>query len=290
MIHRITLIIVACLLITSCKQNTQATKENTTQDSKEQKEETHTVSADIKNMKIDHFNLWTKQPEVFKKKLVEAGFTVVPDSLIPPHQGQGTRGKFMNFLNMYFELIYVINEEEFLSNQKANPLLDFETRGNHQENGASPFSVALKMKNYDVSKIPFETVRYHQSWMGSDSVSIQSAKSSKTNFTEPSVFVVYPEISADEFESLEEVDTKIPEEYAMWRQFFKHKNGAKKVTDIKIHIVRKHEVSDVMKTLNGLEVLDVIDDTSHCIEVDFDNRAQNITLDFRPDFPVIFRL
>jgi hypothetical protein len=279
-----------CVLIISCKQNTQASKDNETNVATAQKNETDASKESIKNLKVDHFNFWTKKPEAFKKKLVEAGFTVVPDSLIPPHEGQGTRGKFINFLNMYFEIIYVDNEEEFITNQKANPLLDFETRGNHQENGASPFSFALKMKEYDATKIPFETVRYHQSWMSSDSVSIQSAKSSKTNFSEPSVFVVYPEISADEFENIDELAVKIPEEYAMWREFFKHKNGAKKVTNIKLHMVRKHEVSDAFKAVNSLEGIDIVDDTKHYIEVDFDNKVQNITLDFRPDFPVIFRL
>ncbi|WP_298511913.1 hypothetical protein [uncultured Kordia sp.] len=277
----ILIILLTCIAIVSCDSKKQV---------KTEKETKVEIAPElIKNLKVDHFNLWTKKPEEFKKKLVKAGFTVIPDSLRPPHVGQGTQGKYINFLNMYFEIISVYDEEELMANQKQNPLLDFETRKNYEKNGASPFSISLQMKAYDASKIPFETVKYHQSWMSSDSVNIESAKSSKTNFSEPSVFVVYPEISSDDFATIEDL-VKIPEEYAMWREFFKHSNGAKRVTNMKVHMVRKHEVSDVIPVLNGIEGLQIIDDTSHFIEVDFDHKIQNIKLDFRPDFPVIINL
>lgn len=50
-------------------------------------------------------------------------------------------------------------------NNRINKQLDFTERANFEKNGASPFSVALKVKDYNLAKIPFETVRYHQDWM-----------------------------------------------------------------------------------------------------------------------------
>ncbi|MEM6684373.1 MAG: hypothetical protein AAF617_01155 [Bacteroidota bacterium] len=275
--------------MSSCGQKEKVSKESISQAENTIDSMSDSRQALSENLKIDHFNLWTNTPELLKQKLVEAGFTVVPDSLIQPHQGQGTRGKYINFLNMYFEIIYINNEEEFKSNQIANPLLDFETRGNYLENGASPFSIALRMKEYVVEKIPFETVAYHQSWMDEEAISIRAAKSSKTKFSEPSVFIINPG-NNEEFESIEELVAKIPEQYAIWREFFKHKNGAKKVTNIQLHIQRTHEISNTIQVLNSLEDIQILDDTSQYIEIDFDNKEQDITLDFRPDFPVIFRL
>ncbi len=240
------------------------------------------VSSDLE---IDHFNIWVENPKKAKEKLVEIGFTSVPDSLSQIHKGQGTAGRYFNFLNGYLELIFVYDQSEFEKNSEVNNELDFIERANFKENGASPFSIALKIKNYKIEKIPFEKVRYHQDWM-EENVNIYSAKNSKTNLGEPSIFVVYPEIESDRFETLTDLK-EIPEEYSIWREFFKHPNGAKKITNIKITSSDLDLETETMKAINGIENVTVQNGTEHLIELYFDNNVQKKSFDLRPELPMI---
>ncbi|MEP2057986.1 MAG: hypothetical protein ABJJ05_09285 [Maribacter litoralis] len=120
-----------------------------------------------------------KNPEIAKKRLVEIGFNSVPDSLSQIHKGQGTAGKYFHFLNGYLELIFVYDQNELEKNNFINKDLDFTERANFEKNGASPFSIALKLKDYNIEKIPFEKISYHQDWM-EPNVNIYSTKNSKT--------------------------------------------------------------------------------------------------------------
>ena len=99
------------------------------------------VSSDLE---VDHFNIWVKNPKEAKEKLIEIGFISVPDSLSQIHKGQGTAGRYFNFLNGYLELIFVYDQSELEENNKENNELDFTERANFKKNGASPFSIAFK--------------------------------------------------------------------------------------------------------------------------------------------------
>lgn len=114
------------------------------------------------NLQVDHFNIWTKSPQLAKEKLIELGFIALPDSLSKVHHGQGTTGRYFYFLNNYLELIYVNDEKEFKANNAKNKDLDFAERADFKNNDASPFSIALKVKDYNTDKIPFQKVTYHQ--------------------------------------------------------------------------------------------------------------------------------
>lgn len=246
---------------------------------------TQSIASDLA---IDHFNIWVENPTKAKAKLTELGFISVPDSLSRIHYGQGTAGRYFYFLNNYLELIFVYNENELKENTVQNPQLDFAERAAFTNNGVSPFSIALKVKGYSIEKIPFEKVKYHQEWM-EENANIYSAKSSKTNLQEPSVFVVYPEIESDRFETMEDL-VKIPEEYALWREFFKHPNGAKKVTRITITSTNLDLSSSTMRALNGIENLTIESGKEHLMELYFDQKIQGKTYDLRPDLPLIIHL
>lgn len=246
---------------------------------------TEAVASDIA---IDHLNIWVTHPEVAKKRLTDIGFIGIPDSLSKIHEGQGTSGRYFNFLNGYLELIFVYDQQELEQNVVANPDLDFTERANFNQNGASPFGIALKVKDYDIDKIPFEKVRYHQDWM-EDSSSIYAAKNSKTHVKEPSVFVVYPVIEADHFETLADLKN-IPEEYAMWREFFKHPNGAEKVTKIVITSPKVDLTTTTMRTLNGFDDVTIKGGAEHLMELYFDEHRQGKSFDLRPELPLKIHL
>lgn len=248
-------------------------------------QKTLNVSSDLE---VDHFNIWVENQKKAKEKLIEIGFTCVPDSLSQIHKGQGTAGRYFNFLNGYLELIFVYDQSELEENNKENNELDFIERSNFKENGASPFSIALKIKDYKIEKIPFEKVRYHQDWM-QENVNIYSAKNSKTNLGEPSIFVVYPEIESDRFETLSDLKN-IPEEYAFARAFYKHPNGAKKITNIKIISSDLDLKTETMKAINGIKNVNVQNGTEHLMELYFDNNVQEKSFDLRPELPIIINL
>jgi len=240
------------------------------------------------HLQVDHFNIWVENPKIAKEKLNEIGFNSVPDSLSEVHKGQGTAGRYFNFLNGYLELIFVYDQNELEENSKQNKDLDFTERANFKKNGALPFSIALKVKDYDIAKIPFEKVRYHQDWMD-ESANIYSAKNSKTNLKEPSIFVVYPEIESDRFETLSDLKN-IPDEYAFAREFYKHPNGAKKITNIVITSPDIDLKTETIKVVNGIQNLTVENGQEQIIELYFDNNIQGKTFDLRPELPLIINL
>jgi hypothetical protein len=254
-------------------------------DNKQVKGLTESVTSDLQ---IDHLNIWVKDPKTAKNKLTDIGFTSVPDSLSPIHKGQGTSGRYFHFLNNYLELIFVYNQNELEQNNAVNKDLDFTERANFDKNLASPFSIALKVKDYNTEKIPFEKVRYHQDWMD-ENASIFSAKNSKTNLKEPSIFVVYPEIESGRYESLTALE-KFPSEDDSWKAYFKHPNGAQKITNITITSTDLDLNTETMKAINDIENVTVKNGKAHLMELYFDNNIQKKSFDLRPELPLIIHL
>jgi len=243
------------------------------------------ISSDLQ---VDHFNIWVENPKKAKELLTQIGFTAVPDSLCEVHTGQGTTGRYFHFLNSYLELIFVFDQNELEENNAINKKLDFTERANFKKNGASPFSIALKVKDYDIDKIPFEKIKYHQNWMEQNS-SIYSAKSSKINLKEPSVFIVYPQIESGTFASLNELEN-FPSKDSSWKEFFKHQNGAQKITDIIITSNDLNLNTKTVKALNGIKNLAIKSGKKHLMELHFDNDIQGKLFDLRPELPLIIYL
>lgn len=242
---------------------------------------TKTISTDLD---FDHFNIWVENPILAKEKLIDIGFTAVSDSLSDIHKGQGTTGRYFHFLNSYLELIFVYDQKELEENNRINKELDFTERANFAENGALPFSIALKLKDYDIEKIPFEKIRYHQDWMDKG-LSIYTAKNSKKYLREPSIFVVYPELESTQFNTLADVEN-IPDEYAFARAFYKHPNGVKKLTKIIITSTDLNLNTATMQTVNSIENLTVRNGTEYLMELYFDNSMQGKSFDLRPELPL----
>ncbi len=273
------LVLLTFLFMMGCTEQNQENVRNVTSESPIQ------TSSDLQ---VDHFNMWVKNPTKAKQLLLDIGFTAVPDSLSQIHHGQGTAGRYFSFLNAYLELIFVYDQKELEVNSTKNEALDFSERANFENNGASPFSIALKIKDYQIKKIPFETVAYRQDWM-EENTSIFAAKSSKTHLKQPSVFVVYPEIEADVFESLSALDS-MPTKDDFWKAFFKHPNGAKKVTQIVITSTDKSLTTKTILALNGIENVTVKTGKEHLMELHFDDDALGKSFDLRPDLPLVIYL
>ncbi|MEO1516894.1 MAG: VOC family protein [Bacteroidota bacterium] len=235
-------------------------------------------------LQVDHVNIWIDEPAAGKKKLEALGFTAIPDSLCQVHQGQGTTGRYFYFLNAYLELIFINDREEFERNAQKNNALDFLERSNSPDNGFCPFGVALKVDGYDREKIPFDVVAYSQDWMGHGN-NIYTAKNSKTKKEEPSIFVVYPEIEFDVFDSKDDL-LNIPNQYAMWRQFYQHDNGVEKITKIKIHSHQLEETSQTVQALRQIGTVELLEGEPYLMDLYFDDHRQNQSHDLRPVLPL----
>ncbi len=268
---KLAILLCLTLLLTSCTSN-----------------EAPTGSEEVSTLGIDHINVWVKDPIKAKAELERLGFTAVPDSLSQIHHGQGTTGRYFYFLNIYLELIYVYDEVIFQENANSNPALDFIERSNSPENGYLPFGIALKMDNYDKTKIPFATVSYHQDWMGEGN-NIYAAQSAKLKKAEPSVFVIYPEIEYEKFENLDSLK-RIPDEYSIWRAFYQHENGAEKISKIKIYTDQLDQESSTIKNINTIENVAIKVGKEQLMELYFDDHRQKKTYDLRPTIPLILHL
>lgn len=270
------MVLTIVLGLLSCQQN------------KDENKATATTEYITPDLGLDHFNIWVKDPDKAKALLNDIGFTAVPDSLSNVHHGQGTAGKYFHFLNSYLELIFVHNQRELEENNQKNKALDFTARAIFEENGASPFSIALRIKDYDIEKIPFEKIKYQQDWM-EENASIYAAKNSKTHLKEPSVFVVYPGIEADTFATISDLKN-IPEAYAFARAFYQHPNGAEKVTNIVITSVNVDLNTETMKTMEKINNVTIKNGDTHLMELFFDNGRQGKDFDLRPALPLIIHL
>ncbi len=271
-------IVILSLLVTltSCKDENSK---------KRTRQVTESVSSDLQ---VDHLNIWVKNSEKAKQRLIDIGFKAIPDSLSAIHKGQGTTGRYFYFLNGYLELIFIYNQDVFDTNNEINNTLDFAERSNFKKNGASPFSIALKLKEYSLDKIPFKKIAYHQEWMKTND-NIYSAVNSKNNLAEPSIFVVYPELESDTFETLSDLNN-IPEEYAFARDFYKHPNGAKKITNILIKSTDLDLKTETIKSVNEIENLSIKNSSEHLMELYFDHNTQGKEYDLRPELPLIIYL
>jgi len=189
-------------------------------------------------------------------------------------------------LTKYHKLF--VDQNELEKNNLKNKDLDFTERANFENNGASPFGIALKVKDYDVEKIPFKKVSYHQDWM-EENMNIYSAKNSKTNLKEPSIFVVYPEIESERFETLSDLKN-IPEEYALCKEFYMHPNGAQKITEIIITSTDLNLNTKTIETINGIDNLTVKSGKEHLMELHFDNDIQGKSFDLRPELQLIIHM
>ena len=236
------------------------------------------------NLKVDHFNIWVEDPNMAQNKLMDIGFRFLPDSLPGIHVGQGTAGKYSNFLNCYLELIYVYDKDELFENNRINDSLDFVLRAENKTNEASPFSIALKLNDYARENIPFKTVKYHQEWMKTNS-NIYSAVNSKLNLAEPSIFVIFPEIEARNIENMDSL-INIPDELDFLRESFKHPNGAEKISKIVITSKNIDLTTETIQALNQIDLLEIVNGKEHLIELYFDDQKQQKYFDLQPDLPM----
>ena len=220
------------------------------------------------NLEIDHLFIWSDDQSEIKNVFEEKGFITYTGK---PHKGQGTIGTYVLVANMYIEFISVYDREEFNANNKKHKLKSMSIKPDWVQNNASPFGIGLHFTDNDTINNSFETFLYQQDWMN-DSTYYLMSNSVQTNFLEPAIFVVpvHKKFNSQKFLPL-----------------LNHPNGITSVTSIEISTTNKEEWSKAITFLNKFDEFEMKQGKEELMKIVFDNFKAGITVDFRPQLPLI---
>lgn len=228
---------------------------------------------------IDHIFIWSpisgKEIERFKN----VGFNSI---ISGSHEGQGTSGEYIFFLNFYIEVLYISNDnlaQKYFTSFSEN----YEDRINWRKTGASPFGLGLKMNPYRKSDLPFEFSEYKAKWIKEDSIILPHENS---NYKNPFIFLVPPYMEFPNYGSLEEMNKD--DKPDSFKQNHVHDNKIEKLTSFKL--IMRSEISNsaflTILTENGIQI-EVGSDS--VLELEFDRNRQRKTINMNPDLPIIIK-
>jgi len=227
------------------------------------------------NLEFDHVfilvNKDANELEIFKKH----GFT---PAVVGKHDGQGTAAKFIFFLNMLIELLYIDDELEAKNNINAFGC-NYIDRSNWKENGQNPFGIGITPKPYNYKIIPFETLYYVPKWLPREGMQMAL---SNIDSREPIIFCEPPYMEFPNFENFNDLENSGRNDI---KDFFYHKNGIVKMTKFRM-IVNTDNLSSTLLELNKHN-MEIISGNENLMELSFDNNNKNMKIDFRPDLPLI---
>lgn len=228
---------------------------------------------------IDHIFIWSpdngKEIELFK----DAGFTSI---ISGSHEGQGTAGEYIFFLNFYIELLFISNNEQ-AENKFIAFAENYKERIDWRNTNASPFGLGVKLKPYEKGDIPFDFSEYKASWIKEDSIILPVENNDLKN---PFIFLVPPYMEFPNYNSLEEMqkDDK-PESF---KQNHIHPNKVEQLSALKLTTTVDTASSSVQTKLmqDGINI-EVGNKT--LLELEFDFHRQNKTINLEPELPIIIK-
>lgn len=226
-------------------------------------------------LELDHIFIWVKPNAPEAAILEEIGIKRTPNT--SEHRGQGTASNFFFFENAYLELIW-ISDENVAQQSMERTGIDWRSRANWQQTGASPFGIGLH-KTSEAIDLNLFPLKYWAEWMQPNTV-IHFADS-VTNNLEPLYFIVPEYMSfATQFEQYSENIKKMVE---------LHPLGVKKITDIKITVTNQTELTKISSQLSQENIAQIQINISYLLELTFDGGRQGKSYDARPVLPIILK-
>ena len=202
--------------------------------------------------------------------LRKAGFTV--GDRISRHEGQGTASVSAIFQNMYLELLWV---DSTVSLKPENELdaQHFRRAADWRQSGVSPFGIGLR-KSADSVTLGVPHKSYSAAWMKPGT----AIELLRQHPEELDLFVVPGYMSLPQWISV------MAEKYPA---LLLHANGVKQVSMIGVHGSAKHRPS-------ALDVLKVPSFTfkesdTPLLELEFDRGREAVSIDLRPELPILIR-
>jgi hypothetical protein len=216
-------------------------------------------------LEIDHF-LVCVEAAIEADLLADLGLTSSAEVL--RRTQQGTVSRLIFFENIYLELVWV-EDSNAAESYALESGINFQARS-QVYNQASPFGIALR-QTLDMSHRPFDLLPHQQNSNYSETF-VNFAAANLRLPTEPLCFVIPDAVS---------LISLLDRTSAIHQQLIDHEAGMKRLTQAKVTINTTHPFTNSMNLLQQENVMEVEQGTAPLLELSFDDRIQQKTLDLR---------
>jgi hypothetical protein len=216
---------------------------------------------------VDHIFICAEVGAPEADQLVKFGLT---EGLSSTHRGQGSASRHFFFRNAMLELIWIHDDEEARSPATEKTRL-FE-RWHQRKNVACPFGLCIRPSGSSAG-LPFQGWQYAPGYLPK-SWSIHIASNSE-NLSEPMLFYMQSASRPDKF----------PEAY---RQPLQHEIGFGDITRLRWLRPATTPLSPELNAVVSNGSIGVGSDSSHALEVGFDNELQGKSATLMPALPISF--
>ena len=223
----------------------------------------------LKNVELDHVFVFTSPQAPFVSQIQQAGFL---EGSQARHLGQGTANRRFFYHNAYLEFIWVTDEVEVKSPLIARTNLW--ERSNWKILKRNPFGIGLRSSGKLDGQTPFQSWPYNPPYLPSQHP-IQIA-SNDGYMDEPLIFIYQPAMRPDS-------------QHANFCEPLYHPNGAKEITSVRVTLPQMRNISEAVKKLLELGIVNFIEGPDYFMEVTFDYGHQGKSIDLRPHSPIALR-
>ncbi len=244
-----------------------------------------------KCLELDHIYIFVSRDAPERERLIELGLRA--PNHVARHTAQGTASVGFIFENVYLELIWVADDDEFRATCAAHGE-DFCDQANWRETGASPFGLGLRNRCGRPHPPSLPHHEHHAEWMEPGTFIYDIDNSSPAR--EPQYFVVPP------YMALPAWVTKVDTTNAL---------GARRLTGAEVKVRasggRSHAVSDfgvgsgfnfvsatpakrlsrAARLLKRTSVVEIDPGPSPLLILTFDHGNQRRSADLRPELPLV---
>lgn len=214
-------------------------------------------------MELDHLFVCTAPGAPEAERLVQFGLQEGPPN---QHPGQGTACRRFAFANAMIELLWVSDAAEAQSDG-ARPTLLWE-RWSGREGSASPFGICLRPADSNPTELPFPAWEYRPHYLP-EPLCLQIGEA---GVEEPMwVYLSFMQRAQRE----------------QW--FTAHPIGIREITGLTL-VTPTPLRSAASQTIVENGILATRSGATSLLEIEFDSRRRNRSVDFRPHLPFVFKL
>ena len=214
-------------------------------------------------IELDHLFVCTSPGAPEAEKLVRLGLREGPPN---QHAGQGTASRRFSFLNAMIELVWVSDAIEAKSPTTACTLLW--ERWSNREGQGCPFGICLRPVDADNPELPFPGWDYRPAYL-------------------PEPFFMHIGDAGVEEPMWVYLSFMRRAQREQW--FVEHPIGVREITGL-VLTSPTPILSPVAQLIVESGILSVRVGTKPVLEIEFDRKQRNESVDFRPHLPFIFQL
>jgi hypothetical protein len=225
---------------------------------------------------LDHVIIYAQPGAPEQQALRQAGFTISP--VVNRHDGQGTSSVTVEFLNGYFELIY-LDAKVPVAPDLAVAAKRFAERADWRNTGISPLGLQVHKTASAPAAFPFPTIKVHADWMrAGENLEILTPREQVK-----AVGITIPPHAVDL--AANAALAADPVKGAM----FQHANGAKRMTEVEVIAPSTEGLPAVADYIAKAGAAKFTLGQEWLMVLTLDDAAQGQTRDLRPALPLQVR-